>query len=71
MKIDFILDICCLWSYIAWRQLQEAVQECSMQPEITPFLISSGSYFSGINIGLSNKIRLLEEKAHPFFSDRP
>lgn len=66
MKIDFILDICCLWSYIAWRQLQEAVQECSIQAEITPFFISSGSFFPGFDISPSNKIRMLEEKAHPF-----
>ena len=66
MKIDFILDICCLWSYIAWRHLQKALRNCSVQADITPFFISSDSFFPGFNIAPADRIRMLEERTRPF-----
>lgn len=65
MNIDFILDISCLWSCIAWRQLQTALKECAEQPDITLFFIPTGSFFPGLEIGPADRARLLESRVRP------
>ncbi|MBR1777016.1 MAG: hypothetical protein IJ752_00310 [Alphaproteobacteria bacterium] len=65
MNIDFILDISCLWSYISWRQLQTALKECAVQVDISPFFISSGSFFPGLDTEPADRARLLESRAGP------
>lgn len=65
MTIDFILDISCLWSYIVWHQLRISLRECAIQAKITPFFISSGSFFAGFDISPADKARMLEERARP------
>ena len=65
MTVDFILDITCLWSYIAWMQLRKALNECDIKPEISPFFISSETFFIGFDIAPAEKARMLEERARP------
>ena len=69
MKIDFILNICCPWSYIVWRQLQNALTECRIEAGISPFFVSSGSFFAGFDITPAQKTRILEERLRPVLEE--
>ena len=69
MKIDLLLDIFCPWSYIAWRQLQNALLECRIEADMTPFFVSPEPFFTGFNITPAQKARLLEEKLHPVLEE--
>ncbi|MBO4643935.1 MAG: DsbA family protein [Alphaproteobacteria bacterium] len=69
MNIDFILDITCLWSYIAWRQLRTALKENAARATISPFFINGGSFFPGFDIQAADRARMLEEKASPFLRE--
>ena len=69
MNIDFILDISCLWSYIAWRQLQTVLKENAISAKITPFFMTGGSFFPGFNIQPADKARMLERKVRPFLQE--
>lgn len=66
MRIDFILDIGCLWSYIAWHQLQTALKEYSFPYEIKPFFVSSERFFPGFSMNPAERTKLLEKRAAPF-----
>jgi|GEM_PF-6735261 len=43
MRIDFIADIGCLWSFIAWHRLKQALADYPRLFEIKPFLIQTTS----------------------------
>ena len=65
MNIDFILDVSCLWSYIAWKQLRDALRDCAVQSEIMPYFVSSGSFLAGFSLTPAEKNRMLEERTRP------
>lgn len=65
MHIDFILDIGCLWSYIAWRNLQTALKSFPAPVEITPFFIPPFSFFPAVSINPAVRARLSRDKAGP------
>ena len=69
MNIDVILDLFCPWSYIAWRQLQNALTECGIEAEITPFFVSSGSFLQGFDITPARKARILEKRLRPVLAE--
>lgn len=69
MRIDFIYDIGCLWSYIVWRQLRISLEECAVNADITPFFVPSDSFFAGFTVSPADKARMLEERTRPFLEE--
>ncbi len=66
MRIDFILDVGCLWSYIAWHQLQTALQDFSVSFKINPCFVTSEGFFPGFSLNPADRTRLLEKRVAPF-----
>ena len=63
MRIDFIADIGCLWSFIAWHRLKQALSDYPRLFEIKPFLIQTTSpLFPPF---AADKARFLRKRAEP------
>lgn len=69
MTVDFILDITCLWSYITWRQLRNAIQESDTHPVISVFFVPPQPFFAGFETTPAERNRMLEERARPLLNE--
>ena len=69
MNIDFIADISCLWSYIAWRQLQTALRECAVEADIVPCIVSSGLLFPKISQAFPDRKEILRRRLSPLLEE--
>ena len=65
MRIDFILDISCLWSYLTWCNLQTAMGCFTFPFQIKPFFIDSSSFFPSCFINPAQRAKLLRTRIEP------
>ena len=64
MNVDFIADLRCLWSYVAWRQLRTALKECAVEADISFFPI-----FRENGLTSAAKTKALRRRASPLLEE--
>lgn len=71
MHIDFILDTACIWSYIAKRRMEKALEAFpDIHPEISVFFMSPMFGVSPyLRINPADRTRLLKEKVMPYLDE--
>lgn len=71
MHIDFILDTACIWSYIAKRRMEKALEFFpDVRPEIGVFFMSPMFGMSPyLRINPADRTRLLKEKIMPYLDE--
>lgn len=68
MRIDFIADAACVWSFITWRQLRAAMRDFAADFDIAVFFPRAQSAVPRSKLNPADRARMLAETARPLLA---